>query len=187
MPSRSSVLADRPLTILNALSRGTLCRLEQRTVTDMLVRLYDLPDSEPVRRALSDQGVTIRRAMAWEKRAVLVWVREHFGEGWVSECDLAFGSHPITCMIATQDREVVGFGCYDATCRNFFGPTGVEERLRGRGIGSGILLGCLEAMRAVGYAYGIIGGVGPKEFYTRVAGALEIPNSTPGIYCDLLR
>jgi len=81
----------------------------------------------------------------------------------------------------------VGFGCYDATCRNFFGPAGVEESLRGRGIGSGILLGCLEAMRAAGYAYAIIGGVGPREFYARVAGAIEIPDSSPGIYRDLLR
>jgi hypothetical protein len=156
-------------------------------MTDMLVRLYDLPDAGPLDRRLADQGIIVRRAMAYEKLAVLQWVEENFSAGWVSECDVAFGNQPISCVVATRDRRLVGFGCYDATCRNFFGPVGVSEKDRGRGIGSGILLECLAAMRASGYAYAIIGGVGPKDFYERVAGATEIPGSTPGVYRDRLR
>ena len=41
-------------------------------------------------------------------------------------------------------------------------------------------------MRELGYAYGIIGGVGPKEFYSKNCGAIEIPGSDPGTYSDLL-
>lgn len=41
-------------------------------------------------------------------------------------------------------------------------------------------------MRAAGYAYAIIGGVGPADFYARAVGAVEIPDSTPGIYADML-
>lgn len=153
----------------------------------MLVRLYDLPADDAIRARLYGQGVIVRRAMAYELRTVTTWVEARFGVGWACECELAFANQPITCVVATQNQSVVGFGCYDATCRNFFGPIGVEEGLRGLGIGSCILLACLEAMRAAGYAYAIIGGVGPQHFYARVAGAIEIPGSTPGIYRDRLR
>jgi len=42
-------------------------------------------------------------------------------------------------------------------------------------------------MAARGYFYAVIGGVGPKEFYARTVGAVEIPDSTPGPYRGLLR
>lgn len=154
---------------------------------DMLVRLYDLPDSTHILKRLTGEGITIRRALAYEKETVVSWVKERFGGRWGSECDVAFSNHPISCYLATSSGEILGFGCYDSTCKNFFGPTGVAEDVRGRGIGKGILLACLEAMHAAGYAYAIVGGVGPKEFYANAVGAIEIPGSTPGIYRDFLR
>jgi hypothetical protein len=39
----------------------------------------------------------------------------------------------------------------------------------------------------MGYAYAIIGDVGPSEFYERTVGATQIPNSEPGIYAGLLK
>jgi len=41
-------------------------------------------------------------------------------------------------------------------------------------------------MAGMGYGYAIIGGVGPADFYTKVAGAVEIEGSSPGIYRDRL-
>jgi hypothetical protein len=35
--------------------------------------------------------------------------------------------------------------------------------------------------------YGIIGGVGPVEFYRKTVGAVKIEGSTPGIYRNILR
>ena len=61
-------------------------------------------------------------------------------------------------------------------------PGGVLEAHRGKGLGTVLLLECLRSMKEMGYAYAIIGGVGPKEFYAKAAGAIEIPDSTPGIY-----
>jgi predicted N-acetyltransferase YhbS len=58
----------------------------------------------------------------------------------------------------------------------------VEETLRGKGIGKALLLECLIAMKAQGYAYGIIGGVGPARFYEKAVGAVLIEGSNPGIY-----
>ena len=70
--------------------------------------------------------------------------------------------------------------------RGFFGPTGVTESARGTGIGKALLFKSLEALRDIGYAYAFIGGVGPREFYEKVCGAIEIPGSDPGIYGDIL-
>ena len=41
-------------------------------------------------------------------------------------------------------------------------------------------------MRAEGYGYAIIGGVGPAQFYEKCVGAVLIPDSSPGIYRDFL-
>jgi GNAT superfamily N-acetyltransferase len=151
-------------------------------MADMLVRLYDLPDLDARRRKLEPLGITIRRPNVWEKPLLLEWIRLHFGAAWTAECDTAFSTRPATCFIAIANQALVGFACYDCTRLNFFGPTGVAEAARGKGIGTALLLACLQAMSANGYAYAIIGGLGPTEFYARAVGATPIEGSTPGIY-----
>jgi hypothetical protein len=154
---------------------------------DMLARVYDLPDPASRIAALHDVGVEVRRALAPERHLVVSWVRQHFGEGWASECEVSFGRLPISCFRAQRGQEVLGFACYDATAKAFFGPTGVLERERRQGIGTALLLVTLHAMAAEGYAYAIIGGVGPAAFYAKAVGAVPIAGSTPGIYANLLR
>jgi predicted N-acetyltransferase YhbS len=155
-------------------------------MADMLVKLYDLPEVEPDIRRLGELGIAIRRAMPSEKHLVTQWVRRTFGAAWASECDVAFGKEPVSCFIATGGGKIVGFCCYESTCRNFFGPMGVAESDRGQGIGKALTLCSLQAMARMGYAYAIIGGVGPATFYIKVAGAVEIEGSSPGIYRDPL-
>ncbi|MEW6600237.1 MAG: GNAT family N-acetyltransferase [Nitrospirota bacterium] len=154
---------------------------------DLIVKLYELPDPRPVIDGLQSEGVIVRRAMAYEKRQVVEWVDDTFGEGWAGECDVAFGNSPISCFIATEHSKVTGFACYDSTAKNFFGPMGVAEQARGRGIGKALLLKSLDAMSHIGYAYAVIGGTDSAEFYRKTAGAVEIPGSSPGIYRDRLK
>jgi GNAT superfamily N-acetyltransferase len=153
----------------------------------MLVRLYELPASGARVEALRAEGIEVRRALAPERDVVVSWVRQQFGDGWASECAVSFGRLPISCFRAQRDQEVLGFACYDATAKAFFGPTGVLERQRKQGIGTALLLLTLEAMAAEGYAYAIIGAAGPADFYARAVGAVPIAGSTPGIYRNLLR
>jgi GNAT superfamily N-acetyltransferase len=153
---------------------------------DMLVRLYDLPDSAPLYDEVAKQGVTLRRARAFEKHSVAAFAKEHFSPKWVSEVEVALSRQPITCYIATRDRRILGFACYDTTMRGFFGPTGVAEDARGLGLGKALLFKALEGIRDLGHAYAIIGGVGPREFYAKNCGAIAIPGSDPGTYTDLL-
>jgi GNAT superfamily N-acetyltransferase len=156
-------------------------------MTDMLVKLYTLPPLEPELAAMTAQGITLRRGIAPEKHMVLLWVREHFSEYWVSECDVAFTRQPPSIWLATHEGQLVGFGCYDTTTLGFFGPTGVSEAMRGRGVGKALLIACLHAMRNIGYGYAIIGGVGPVDFYERIVGAQVIADSTPSVYAGMLR
>ena len=64
---------------------------------------------------------------------------------------------------------------------------GVAKSMREKGVGTALLLAAMHAMFEMGYVYGIIGGVGPVEFYRRTVGAIEIADSTPGIYTNILR
>ena len=154
---------------------------------DLLVKLYDLPDARAAAARALGQGFVVRPAMAYEKSDVVAWVGTLFGAGWASECDVAFSRNPVSCVIATEAGRLAGFACYECTCRNFFGPMGVTTTARGRGVGSALLLECLAAMRAQGYAYAIIGGAGDGDIYRKVAGAIEIAGSSPGVYRDRLR
>jgi ribosomal protein S18 acetylase RimI-like enzyme len=129
----------------------------------------------------------VRAARAYEKHQVLAWVGRTFGSGWASECDVAFSNHPISCFLAIEHHTIVGFACYESTWKNFFGPLGVAANARRRGIGTALLLVCLHAMAAHGYAYAIIGGAGTLTFYTKTVGAIPIKGSEPGVYRDRLQ
>jgi hypothetical protein len=153
---------------------------------DMLVRLYDLPHRGAYERRATEAGVHVRRLDAWDRLALRRWVGEHFGDTWASEADFAFAKgHPITGFVAIRHGDIAGFAVYDTSRRGFFGPTGVREDLRGKSAGAVLLFRCLEAMRDEGYAYAIIGGVGPAEFYAKVCGATIIEGSERSVYGDL--
>jgi ribosomal protein S18 acetylase RimI-like enzyme len=153
---------------------------------DLLVRLYDLPDSGELYRKVEEAGVRLRRPNGYERHIVADFVRRHFSPKWVSEAKVAFSRQPPSCFIATKQKEIVGFACYETTMKGYFGPTGVAESARGMGLGKALLFKALEALRDDGYAYAVIGGVGPREFYEKACGAFEIPGSNPGIFADLL-
>ena len=160
--------------------------MTQHPMHDMLVRLYDLPETGSLRQRLESEGYDIRPALAAEKSLLVAWVRQHYGDGWASEAEVAFSLQPVGCHIAVHHARIVGFACHDAAYRNFFGPTGVHPDHQGRGLGRLLLIDCLRAMRHQGYAYAIIGGVGPADFYRKAVGAVSIDGSDPGIYRGIL-
>jgi GNAT superfamily N-acetyltransferase len=151
-------------------------------MTDMLVKLYNLKDDWSFLAEQENHGVTIRKPIGPEKHLVVNWVGRHFYDFWASETDKALSNRPVTCFIAIQNQTLIGFACYDATALGFFGPTGVLEEYRGKGTGKALLLACLLDMKLAGYGYAVIGFVDPVEFYTKAVGAIEIPDSSPGIW-----
>lgn len=153
---------------------------------DLLVPLYKLPTVADKVDALRAEGIVIRRAYPFDLSRVRRFITRHFSEGWADETEAAFARQPITCWIAVHEKRVIGFACVDATAKGMFGPTGVDRAFRGKGIGAALLLVALHGLRETGYAYGVIGGAGPVDFYVKCAGAILIPDSIPGIYVDML-
>ncbi|WED27837.1 GNAT family N-acetyltransferase [Vibrio sp. DW001] len=150
---------------------------------DLLVKLYDLPEFT----AKCPDNIYVRPAMVPERHLVVDFVREHFSEYWVSEVEFALSQHPVRCLIATRNSQIVGFACYDTTFKGYFGPTGVSQTERGLGIGEALLHRSMHLMHLQGYQYAMIGSAGPIEFYKRSVNATEIVGSTPGAYQNLLR
>ena len=166
-------------------------------MTDMLVKLYALPDVAHLTTALNQKRLEIRRPHPSEKYVIAEWVRQHFKESWAVGCEVALENKPISCYIAVQksrahipsddpydlpDEILIGFACYDVASKGMFGAMGVKEDYRRQGIGTALLLACLHAMKEEGYAYAVIGWVASVDFYARAAGATVIPDSEPGIF-----
>jgi GNAT superfamily N-acetyltransferase len=159
----------------------------QLPMPDLLVNLLKLPALETLTLELQTAGVTVRRAQPFEVTPVRSFVAKSFSVAWADEVSIAFAAKPIPLFIAIAANEIVGFAAYECTRRGFFGPTGVRESMRGKGLGTALLLHSLWGLRELGYVYGIIGAAGPVEFYQRLVGAIVIPDSDPGIYTNLLK
>lgn len=166
-------------------------------MVDMLVRLYSLRPMGSLVEKLGSEGIVIRRAHPSETGVIVPWVRENFHEKWAAETRGALENRPVTCFIATAllavpepsddpynlpPERLIGFACYDIISKGMFGPEGVQSEHRGRGIGKALLLASMHAMANDGYAYAVIGWVGPAEFYKKTVGATPIENSEPGIF-----
>ncbi len=152
-------------------------------MSDMLVKLYDLPAVAPP----SDASLTIRKPMGAESRIVVDWVLRQFGDGWAAEAQQAINNRPCSLFLALRASTLLGFACYDATALGLFGPIGVDASARQQGLGANLLLACLNDMRSRGYAYAVIGAAGPAEFFRRTVNAAEIPGSSPGFYRGMLK
>jgi len=150
---------------------------------DMIAGLTHLPARVDV------PGVKLKRAFPTDKDKVLAFIRENFSAGWCGEAEFAMMQAPGKCFIAVEDGKIVGFACYDASAKGFFGPTGVAESVRGRGVGRALLVRTLEAMREYGYGYAIIGWAGDaKPFYRKCVGAELIPGGQPenSVYVNMV-
>lgn len=151
---------------------------------DMLVSLLNIPDFSEDIKALKEEGINIRRIQPYEVSVLRRFVEQHFNEAWADEVMTAFTHQPVTCFVATKDKKIIGFAAFECTRRDYFGPTGVDNTFRGKGVGKALFLASLQALYDMGYAYAIIGGVGPADFYSKCASATVIPDSAPGIYVD---
>ncbi len=156
-------------------------------MADLLVKLYDLPPSAQALEKLREEGIEIRRAIGPEKHAVVEWAEKKFSRSWASECDVALSAQPVTCFIAIKEKQLIGFACYDSTLKGFFGPIGLDESVKKKGLGKALLIRTLEAMRDAGYGYAAIGWAGPVEFFRKTVGATVIEGSEPGVYKNLIK
>jgi GNAT superfamily N-acetyltransferase len=156
-------------------------------MADMLIKLYELEDDWRFLTKQQALGISLRKPIGSEKHGIIAWVADHFGAGWASETDVALSNKPGTCFVAVKDANIIGFACYDATALGFFGPIGVEKSHRKKGTGKALMTACLQDMKLKGYGYAIVGAVKDTNYYKNSVGAIEIPDSSPGIYHSQIR
>ena len=104
-------------------------------MADMLVKLYNIPCSHDIEENLFKSGIRIKKALAPDRSKIIAFARTCAKDDYSDEVRAAFSNNPVTCYIATRERELIGFACYEATARNFFGPMAVLESERKKGVG----------------------------------------------------
>jgi GNAT superfamily N-acetyltransferase len=115
-------------------------------------------------------GATVARVLAPDAGAVEAFCHEHFPQ-WVPE--LARGIEHGCCHAATDDATgaVLGFAAHSVNRAGWFGPTGVSEAARGRGLGGALLAACCRDLELAEYRDCEIAWIGPIAFYAKTAGA----------------
>ena len=153
-------------------------------MADMLVKLYNIPNSYDIEKKLLEYGIRIKKALSPDRSKIISFSKTCAKEDYSDEVNATFSNNPITCYIATKEKKIIGFACYEATARNFFGPMAVLESERKKGIGKALLLKSLESMRELGYAYAIIGWPAKSAigFYKKCTGAIMIDEKSSGVY-----
>lgn len=149
---------------------------------DYIVNLYEI-DFE-----VCDSNYKVVRALSPNSDKIIEFIKENFNEGWASEAKAALYQNNPTCFIAVDNSEIIGFACYDATAKGFFGPTGVKESYRGKGVGKALFMETLKAMKNDGYGYTIIGWANDRavKFYQKNANAMPL-NNTKSVYDRLIK
>lgn len=104
---------------------------------------------------------------------VLAFVEREFGRMWRFEAAKAFERDVPTAFIEEDRGQITGFSVHDVNNRGlgFFGPTGVAESMRGKGIGCRLLLASLADLRRLGYARAVIPWTDALGFYRKCCGA----------------
>ena len=153
-------------------------------MADMLVKLYNIPHSHDIEENLFKSGIRIKKALAPDRSKIIAFARTCAKDDYSDEVRAAFANNPVTCYIATREKELIGFACYEATARNFFGPMAVLESERRKGIGKALLLKSLESMQELGYAYAIIGWPAKSavDFYKKCVNAILVDEKSSGVY-----
>jgi|SRR5690554_645650 len=156
-------------------------------MADLIVNLYEKDFINDNQVKLKNEKIKIKRLLSPNADSLVNFVSKHFTSGWASEVKAAaYKSNP-SCFVATHQGEIIGFACYDATAKGYFGPTGVNSDYRGNNIGQVLFLTTLEAMKEAGYGYVIIGSVGKsvKGFYSKYVTVQEI-DIKPDLYSRLI-
>jgi mycothiol synthase len=106
---------------------------------------------DKIQKSEQDDDLTIRPISSSDIPDLMPFLIEHFGWDWFRHAQSYlleyFGDSPhrISFLVARLKGEVVGF-CQQKNER--FGPFGVREDCRGKGIGRMLLFTCLEMMNA---------------------------------------
>ncbi|MEM2884646.1 MAG: GNAT family N-acetyltransferase [Thermoproteota archaeon] len=117
---------------------------------------------------LAKEGYAFSTASQDKKEEVAEWVHSNFGPLWSHEVSEAFRHSPPSVLLASKEGKTVGFAAYSALELDWFGPIGVVEGERRKGIGSVLLFKSLANMREDGRKSATIPCGSYFSFFSRV-------------------
>jgi mycothiol synthase len=126
-------------------------------------------------------GVAMRRLTAQEFPRFQSWMGASWQDRWEQEIELTLLREPISCFVAEEGGEYIGFAAYDTNRLGYFGPMGSALPARGRGVGNALLRRCLRDLYLRGDRDCHISWVGPEKFYQ------DAVSARPGQRFDRLR
>jgi GNAT superfamily N-acetyltransferase len=127
--------------------------------------------SGPVVTGPRPGGVEIRRLTAAEAPDFQRWMHMTWGAEWAREVQLTLARDPISCHVARENGDYIGFAGYDTNRLGWFGPMGTSVAARGRGVGATLLRCCLGDYLDRGEVECQVAWVGPQDFYRMAVGA----------------
>jgi mycothiol synthase len=145
---------------------GSTGYVKAEEVVNMAVALSDRVVTGP-----RPAGVEIRRLTASEAPDFQRWMHTAWEAEWAREVRLTLARDPISCFVALENGEYLGFAACDTNRLGWFGPMGTSEAARGRGVGATLLRCCLRDYLDRGAAECQVAWVGPQDFYRKAVGA----------------
>ena len=123
--------------------------------SDLLVKLFKFKEDFSLYDRLLEKGIRIKRALPCDITPVQKFIEENFSRGWADEALPAIMKG--SCFIAVREKEILAFGCVDATARAFIGPCGTREDARGLGLYRALSQRCYRYLIEHGFQYAIVG------------------------------
>jgi len=149
--------------------RYQLDRYVHNMEVDLISNDFDTSGSES---GLANQGIFIKRMDHDDEPALRPWVHRNWGSSWATEACIGLRNDPVTTHVAIKNANIVGFATYDVmVLAGSFGPTAVEESVRGLGLGKVLLFRCLGDMKQRGDRTCEIIWVGPIAYYAHTVDA----------------
>lgn len=152
---------------------------------DLLVKLFKFKEDYGIYDRLLEKGIRIKRVIPCDITPVQKFIEENFSRGWADEALPAIMSG--SCFIAVKEKEILAFGCCDATARSYIGPCGTRKDARGLGLYRAISQRCYRYLIEHGCQYAIAGMVSytARGVHRDLGEAQEIEGSR-GSYDNLL-
>jgi mycothiol synthase len=116
-------------------------------------------------------GVDLRRVIDDADAAAVVAFTAAGFPHWVPELERAIEHGTAFTAVRDGGGPVVGFACHSVNRRGWFGPTGVDPEVRGRGVGAALLAASCRDLMTAGHQSVEISWIGPVAFYAQTAGA----------------
>jgi len=146
-----------------------------RAIFNLTVSL-DVIKIEPV---LKKEGFKYERAQPEDFDKIYDFVKQQFPNNtWAAEVKFSFSFNPPTTFIVKDaNNNIVGWATHSQFYPGSFGPTGVKESLRGKGIGTILFLWCLWDIKQKGLRTSEIMWVEGNtiKYYSKVIGAYISP------------